>query len=102
MLYKNLEYYELVWKLPVRLLLEMVALFKAILQGKPREAFAIFKADWHFIFSLPYQVKKRWKNYKIHSRNRINPSRVKEHGYYSGSIVWQYFILKKKKISELK
>ncbi len=102
MLFKNLEYYELVWKLPLRLLLEMVAFFKALLQGKFQEACAIFKADWHFIFSLPRQIRKRWENYKIYNCNRINTSRVKEPGYYTGSIVWQYFIMKNKKFSDLK
>ena len=33
--------------------LENIAFFKALLQGKWKEAFAIFRADWHFVISLP-------------------------------------------------
>jgi len=101
MIFKNYETQELIWKLPVRVLLENVAFIKAILQGKWKEAFAIFRADWHFTLSLPLQFKKRYDNWKIYSRNRIAISRVRKSGYYSGSVVWQFFIRKQKEFRDL-
>ncbi len=101
MLFKNYESYELIWKLPFRLMLDTIAFLKALLQRKWKEAFAIFRADWHFVLSLPLQFKKRFDNWRLYHRIRVNPSRVRQKGYYSGSIVWQHFIRKKKIFDEL-
>lgn len=102
MLFKNYESQELIWKLPVRLILEFVAFLQSLLQGKWKQAFAIFRADWHFIISLPLQLKKRYDNWKLYSRNRIAATRVRKSGYLSGSIIWQYFFRKRKTFNQLK
>lgn len=101
MLFKNYETHELIWKFPFRILLENVAFIKALLQGKWKEAFAIFRADWHFAVSLPLQLKKRYDNWRIYGRNRMNASRVRQKGYYGKSIIWQYFIRKKRNFTDL-
>jgi len=101
MIFKNYETQELIWKLPVRLLMENIAFFKALLQGKWKEAFAIFRADWHFVISLPLQLKKRYDNWKNYHRNRIDTTRVRKSGYFSGSIVWQFFIRKRSRFNDL-
>jgi hypothetical protein len=101
MMFKNLEYYELAWKFPCRILLENVAFIKALVQRKWKEAFAIFRADWHFAFSFPLQLKKRWENYRIYQKYRLYPSRVKQSGYFGKSVIWNYFIRKKKTFTEL-
>ncbi len=101
MQFKNYESHELIWKIPTRILLDNVAFIKALLQQKWPEAFAIFRADWHFFLSLPLQFKKRFDNWRLYHKVRINSSRVRQKGYYSGSVVWQHFIRKKKKFTEL-
>ena len=96
MMFKNYETSELIWKFPVRMILENIAFLKSLLQGKWKEAFAIFKADWHFVISLPLQFKKRYDNWKIYHRNRIDTTRVRKAGYYSGSVVFQFFVRKRR------
>lgn len=102
MLYKNLDFLELVWKLPLRMLvLDVIALLKSLMEGKWREAWAIIRADWYFFWSWPRQVYKRNTTRKRIQHHAIGFSRVKESGYYKGSIVWQYFIRKKDHYSDL-
>ncbi|MFI5171393.1 MAG: glycosyltransferase family 2 protein [Chitinophagales bacterium] len=101
MMFKNYESSELIWKLPVRIGFENAAFFKSLFERKWGEAFAIFRADWHFAISLPFQLKKRFDNWRIYHRNRIDVSRVRKKGYYGKSIVWQYFINKKRKFTDL-
>ena len=101
MLFKNLELPDLIWKFPVRIILENVAFVKALLQRKWKEAFAIFRADWHFFISFPFQLKKRIDNYSKYQKFRLYPSRVKQKGYYKKSIIWKYFIQKKKTFRDL-
>lgn len=101
MLFKNLEFHELIWKFPLRILLENIAFIKALFQRKWKEAFAIFRADWHFAISFPFQLKKRIENYARYQKIRLYPSRVKQKGYYNKSIIWKYFIQKKKTFRDL-
>lgn len=102
MLYKNLDMMELVWKLPFRMLvLDVVALLKSAAEGKWREAWAIIRADWHFIWSWPKQIIKRNRCRKTVRHHAIGISRVKSNGYYSRSIIWQHFIRQKNRFSEL-
>ncbi len=101
MLFKNYESYELVWKFPVRILLDNVAFAHAVVNGRWKEAGAIFRADWHFAIALPLQLKKRYDNWRIYHRNRVAVSRVKANGYFKGSIVWQFFVRKRKYFSDL-
>ena len=102
MLYKNLELLELLWKLPLRLLvLDVIALLKSVKEGKWREAWAIIRADWYFVWSWPSQVWKRNRTRKIIQHNAIGPSRVKKSGYYHGSIIWQHFVRGRDAFSDL-
>lgn len=102
MLFKNYESYELVWKFPVRVLLDNIALLHAIFKGRWKEAVAIFRADWHFALSLPLQLKKRYDNWKQFHRNRVAASRVKQSGYYRKSIIWQFFVRGRKTFDALR
>ncbi len=101
MLFKNYESYELVWRFPLRILLDNVAFAHALFNGRWKEAGAIFRADWHFALSLPLQFKKRYDNWKQFHRNRVAASRVKAGGYYRKSVVWQFFVKGKKRFSDL-
>jgi GT2 family glycosyltransferase len=102
MLYKNLDFVELVWKLPLRMLvLDVVAFMKSVIEGKWKEALAIVKADWHFFWSWPKQVLKRNRCRKTVVHHAIGISRVKATGYFHGSIIWQHFVKHKDRFSEL-
>ncbi|MFN0276567.1 MAG: glycosyltransferase family 2 protein [Chitinophagales bacterium] len=102
MLCKNLELYEVIWKLPFRFfILDTIAFFKAVFERKWGEARAIFRSDVSFILAIPFLVKKRVETFVIFWKHRIDPSRVKEKGYYGKSLVWQFFVRKKRKFTEL-
>jgi len=73
----------------IRMILDGVAGFKYILEGKPSHCLAILKAHFGFYKKLLTFVNKRKK-----SRDRRK--------YYSiSSVVWQYYILNKKLFNHL-
>jgi GT2 family glycosyltransferase len=76
----------------IRFFLDFLALIKFIFEGKKRNAFAVSKAHRH--------VLKALFNGEIKYNTDISdkPNLV---GRYSGSIVWQYFILGKKYFSKI-
>ncbi|MEO6134367.1 MAG: glycosyltransferase family 2 protein [Ginsengibacter sp.] len=92
MLYKNLPFFELLWKIPLRILLDIVAAFQSLPQGK----FSTFDSIGHAHLSFFKWIflGKRGAN--------IQKIRMKKlTGVYKGSIVWQFFIRKKKTFSEI-
>ncbi|MDP4282804.1 MAG: glycosyltransferase family 2 protein [Bacteroidota bacterium] len=92
MLSKNLPFYELVWKIPVRIILDNVVAFQALLKGKGSIFISIESAHLHFIKWI--FTGKRGKKLP-----KIKMKRMK--GVYDGSIVWAHFINKKKTFSEI-
>lgn len=90
MLHKNMPWAEKSWKLPVRMGLDAVAAWRALLSGDAVFFMAVGKAHFHYmkwlftgdVPALPF--KKR-----------------KYHGWYKGMLIWQYFIKKKRKFSEI-
>ncbi|WP_103068007.1 glycosyltransferase family 2 protein [Aquimarina sediminis] len=73
----------------IRLVLDGVAGFRFLIQGKPSHFFAILKAHFSFYGNLGAFIKKRRKLSKMGK-------------YYTVfSVVWQYFILKHKHFKQL-
>jgi GT2 family glycosyltransferase len=91
MVARNWSFRELIWKLPLRYLLDGVSAWKLLLSGKPSGWFAILKA--HISFSL-------WLFNKM--SHLINQKREGYlYGYYKGSVVWDYFISGKRYFSQI-
>lgn len=90
MLYKNMPFTEAIWKIPVRFCLDAVAAWKALLGGDSGFFLAVMKAHIRFfpgMFSVNRQKrKKRGKDLD---------------GLYHGSIVWQYFLKKRREFSQI-
>jgi GT2 family glycosyltransferase len=77
-------------KLPLRLILDYVAAFKFLVTGSSGDAVAIFRAHHHFILNLGKTFSKRkilLSKYPTSKRNT-----------YRGSILWEHYILRRKKI----
>lgn len=90
MMFKNLPLYSLLWKMPVRIFLDMVAGFYGLVRnGNLKDMGAIIKAHIMFYTFLPGLIKKRMSI--PHPSSHL--SKV--------NILWQYFIKGKKKFSEL-
>ncbi len=72
-----------------RMVLDAIAGIKFVAEGKPKHFLAILKAHKSFYFNLPKMLKKRQGNY-----NNQEYASLK-------SIVWLYFIMKKRKYNNL-
>ncbi len=94
MMLKNLRVRQLFTILPARLLLDLVAAVRALLAGNMTELRAIVAADFQFLFYL-----RKWLKSRKMARSYVNHSNVS--GWYKGSLVFDVFIKRKKKFSEL-
>jgi GT2 family glycosyltransferase len=91
MLVKNLPFLQLMWVLPLRFFLDQLAMIYSILKNKNfNDAKAILKAHLYFIVGSFSMFRKRsYSKPSLHST------------IYAKSIIWQYFVNKKRKFSEL-
>jgi len=92
MLCKNLQLKEKIWKLPLRFLLDILFAFKSLFTGYSASFLAVFKA---------YLSVMRWGFTHTNNNGRNKKSMKMMQGVFSGSIVWAYFIKKKKRFSEI-
>jgi len=94
MMVKNIPTFQLFWKIPFRMHLDAVAAWRAILTGNFTEYKAIARAHISFFAGTPTWLKKR------RQANRYTQNRNIA-GIYKRSIVWDYFIGKKKRFTDL-
>jgi GT2 family glycosyltransferase len=78
---------QLVWKLPLRLVLDWLAAIRFAGQGNCSSAAALFRAQANLFLHLP----KVWQKRQQLLRNYPFSTRL----LYRGAIVWEYFILKR-------
>jgi GT2 family glycosyltransferase len=92
MLYKNLPMPEAFFKIWFRLLLDAIAAWKALLSGDGGYFLSVIKAHVQFVKWLLFNQKQS-----------LFPANKKTAlaGWYKGSVVWDYFIRKKTKFSEI-
>ena len=91
-LLKNLTLSEVLWKIPLRLLLDWLFAFKSLLQKDTASFKAVFRAHAGVV---------KWCTIK-RSVKKIPSQKLKQlTGVYNGSLVWAYFINKKKHFSEI-
>ena len=95
-LLKNFPASQVWYKFYFRLCLDGVWATKAILGGDFKTVWAILKAHYAIFFSFGYWIKARRRTYK-----ELGHVPKPMAGYYPESIVWQYFIVKKRKFSNL-
>lgn len=92
MLAKNLCLQEKLWKLPFRFLLDTLFAFKNLFTG--------YTASFRAIIEAYISVIKWYFTAKGESTKKKIPMK-KLAGVYQGSIVWNYFMKKKKRFSEI-
>lgn len=95
LLYKNYTTRELWLKLPIRILLDIIAAFKFMLLDSLQDGLAVFKAHLHFLGEMRNNYAKRRKTAKLKKIYKI-PT------IYKGSIVLAYFIKGKRHFDQLK
>ena len=92
MLAKNLPAGQLVWKIPLRFLLDNISAWKSLFAGEAVYFWAIVEAHLAFI---------KWALFKRKQSVFPRKKQGKLHGLYSRSIAWQYFVLGKKTFTEI-
>lgn len=91
-LLKNLPFGEVVWKIPLRVLMDWMFAFKSLLQADVKTFAAVIKAHASVI---------KWMFRHEKSQQLPSISLKKLNGVYSGSLVWDYFIKAKRVFSEI-
>ena len=86
---------KLLWLFPLRLVLDGVAGLRLLLTGQFVGTYTILRAHFNFYGSLGKWLKRR-RECRKHITHR------NEGGIYKRSIVWDYFVLRKKVFAKLK
>lgn len=93
MLSKNLPAYHFWWVIPGRLLLDAVSGLSFLLKGQKGDFLAIIKAHWAFFSQISYV-------FGLRSQSGHFPGFAQLKGVCTVSIVWQYFIRRKRVFSD--
>lgn len=95
LIFKHLLPSELIYKLPLRILLDWIAAFHFLLKGEPKNFGAVLRAHYRFLTELNQNIPKRkelQQSYPTYPNTLI----------YSGLIVVDYYLKGKKKVSGLR
>ncbi len=92
MLFKNLSWTSLLWIFPLRFFVDVLTFLTSWAMRMPKRSL------WKWIFRLPSTFQERKRAWTI--PNRVPESQVL-HRMYRGSIVFQYFLCKKRTYREL-
>jgi GT2 family glycosyltransferase len=95
MLIKNVATFDLLWKVPVRIALDYLAALSMLAEKNPKGAFQVARAHTDIFFHLGFWLKKRAKTQKMKRNSN-------DHGIYHGSLIWDFFIAKKRLFSDIK
>ncbi|WP_099366648.1 glycosyltransferase family 2 protein [Sphingobacterium sp. 1.A.4] len=91
MMQKNLPVFQAFWRLALRLWWDLFALIKFLVDGKRKDAWAVSRAHQYFFLNVFRNAKKR-KKY---------PAKYNNKGQYKNSIIWDYYVNKIHKFSDL-
>jgi GT2 family glycosyltransferase len=94
LLIKNEKKRKLIWLFPLRLLLDGLAGIRLLLTGDYKQTLTIIKAHIHFYRDMGKWLQRRREIKKLIKKRN-------ETGIYPRSIVWDYFILRRKKFPQL-
>lgn len=92
MLAKNLSFGNAVWKIPVRVCLDIISALRGLLSGDAGYFFSIFKAHLHFAGWMLWNRK--------HATFAIRKE-GKPAGFYDHSVIWAHFVQRKTAFSEI-
>jgi len=92
MIYKNMPLGEKLWKLPLRMALDLVSALRGLISGDAGYFTAVIKAHWHFL---------GWTCF--HQKRSVFPQQKngRPAGWFKGSVAWAYFIQKKRTFLEI-
>ncbi len=88
---KNESKSKLIWLLPVRFCLDLLAAFHYVFKGSFTNMWQVFRAYGHFIVAIPKTIRKR-KRYNLLIRSMAISDHPNTEGFYRGSILWDHYI----------
>ena len=94
LIYKNMPTSELIYKFPLRIVLDWIAAIKFAFSGASAASKAVLTAHWHFFGNFSKERARRAKSYSLGFRKLPT--------LFTGSVVWRFFIKGVRKYSELK
>lgn len=98
-LLKNEKKRKLFWLFPLRLVMDGLAALLFLQQGRWKDIWAIVHAHWFVFFNFPGIIKKRLAtNDDI---KRVSIFKPNKRGVLNQSLVWQFYIKRKKYFQEL-
>jgi GT2 family glycosyltransferase len=92
MMARYLPIQQLIWKLPIRFFLDALAAWRSLFRGDVGFFFAVAKAHFAAVFRMAKGSDRRMNN-------RSKSRDLK--GYLNRSMIWDYYVRKKKKFSAL-
>ncbi len=95
LLFKNIDYWDFFTLLLPRLMLDGISSTIYLLQGKFAFFMSAFRAHMRFYYSIGMLINKRWIFNKIIAKKSVTE-------IYNGSIVFEFFIKKRKTFNDLK
>jgi GT2 family glycosyltransferase len=98
MLLKNYAWRTLLWVAPIRLFLEGVTLVVSLIKLDFKRAWAVIRALGFVALHFGGILKKHRAVQRLRKVSDLQIFEI----MYRGSIVWQYFVLGRKRVSELK
>ncbi|MCO5230424.1 MAG: glycosyltransferase family 2 protein [Chitinophagales bacterium] len=99
LLFKNLDFKQFLFINAVRNILDMVALFKSLLQFRLKEAWAILRAQFAYRAMIGQAFHKKQIFIETQYKHKIGAPNLK--GIYPKSLLVSYFINQRKKFSQL-
>ena len=87
LIFRHFDNAELMWKLPLRMLLDWVASLTFLLKGKFDASWSVFRAHWHFLRDFPTHRRTRsdlHKQYPTYPRRNIKPGLILYDYYFRG------------------
>jgi len=94
LLIKNEKGTKLLWLFPFRLVLDGIAGLRLLLTGNFKQTYTIMKAHFHVYREIGKWLRRR----EEHKRMIVTRN---ETGIYPRSIVWDYFLLRRRKFTDL-
>jgi riboflavin kinase/FMN adenylyltransferase len=98
-LVKNETWFSIIWKLPVRLMLDGIAGLKFLTAGQWQNTLAIIRAHGQFYFLLGRIFSRKIFEQKCIENHRVGKNRKK--GLYNRPVIADYFLFGKKRFSDL-
>ncbi len=100
LLLKNEKGLKLLWLFPLRLVLDWIALVRFLVVREGGNALAVIKAHGYMIKNFFRSWSKRKEVLRISNKHRVDKDNTAT-GRYQGSIIWEFFVLGKKRYADL-